>query len=62
MAGCGPSAMGLAWEMGHRSADLGRLEGIPAWHPWALGLGLQSDHPDSSGLEFVALEGRGENP
>lgn len=52
MAGCGPSARGLAWEMGHCCADLGHLEGIPAWHPWALGLGVQSDHADSSGAKI----------
>lgn len=52
MAGCGPSAVGLAGEMGHCSADLGHLEGIPTWHPWALGLELRLDHPNSSGARI----------
>lgn len=46
MAGCGPSVRGRA------CTDLGHLEGIPAWHPWALGLGLQWDHADSYGAEI----------
>lgn len=58
MAGCGPSKVGLAWEMGHYSSDLGHLEGIPAQHAQHLAWGTsQQAVLTHLGLKFISLKG-----
>lgn len=59
MVGCGPSAMGLACEVGHCFSDLGHPEGIPAPTSGHSAWGFRQRTVQTHlGLKFISPEGQ----